>query len=86
MRATIPKDTIKRIHVSQVNLRLNRKDGGDRPVFTIQTSKGPLYASQVDVRGPCHLISNPKKPLKCGARIWIETRAEVNYDPSKEKP
>ncbi len=67
----------KRIHVSQVNLRANRKDGGNRPVFTVQMSSGPLYGSKIDIRGPSELISRPERPLKCGARIWIETKAEV---------
>ncbi len=73
------KGTIKRIHVSQVNLRANRKDGGNRPLFTIQTSKGPVYASHVDIRGKSALVGSENKPLKCGARIWIETTAEVEY-------
>jgi hypothetical protein len=75
----IPSGTIKRIHVSQVNLRENRKDSGSRPLFTIQTSSGPIYASHVDVKGPSQLMGPPNKPLKCGARIWIETKAEVEY-------
>ncbi len=73
------KGIIKRIHVSQVNLRANRKDGGDRPLFTIQTSTGPVYASHVDIRGKSELVGSPNKPLKCGARVWIETIAEVEY-------
>lgn len=75
---SIRRGLVKRIHVSQVNMRANRKDGGSRPVFTIQTSKGPLYARHVEIVGASALV-NPEKPLKCGARIWIETRAEVRY-------
>lgn len=77
---TLPRGIIKRIHVSQPNLRLNRKDGGSRPVFTIQTSQGPLYANYIELRGSSQVVSRPEKPLSCGARIWIETRAEVAYD------
>ncbi len=78
----IRKGLIKRIHVSQVNLRANRKNGNDAlPVFTIQTSKGPRYASHVDIDGPSKLVNSPNKPLSCGARIWIETHAEVRYVP-----
>lgn len=73
------KGIIKRIHVSQVNLRANRKDGGTRPLFTIQTSAGPVYASHVDIHGKSELVGSPNKPLKCGARVWIETLAEVEY-------
>lgn len=79
---TIRKGLIKRIHVSQVNLRANRKDDGNRPVFTIQTSKGPRHASHVEIVGASTMVSRPKKPLACGARIWIETRALVRYTPT----
>lgn len=78
--STIRKGLIKRIHVSQVNLRANRKDGGDRPVFTIQTSRGPVKARDVVIFGPSKLVSRPRKPLKCGARIWIETTEAVWFE------
>lgn len=74
----IKRNTVKRIHVVQANLRANRKDNGVRPVFTIQTSSGPVHAHRVEIAGPSVLV-NSEKPLKCGARIWIETRAEVSY-------
>lgn len=73
----IRRGLIKRIHVSQVNLRANRKDAGDRPVFTVQLSSGPLHGSKVEIRGSSQLVCRPERPLSCGARIWIETRAEV---------
>jgi hypothetical protein len=76
---TLPKNRIKRIHVNQKNLRANRMDGGSRPLITIQTSDGPVYADHVDIKGVSALVSRPDKPLACGARIWIETRAQVNY-------
>lgn len=76
---TLPKNTIKRIHVNQHHLRANRKDGGNRPVLTIQTSKGPVYADHVDIKGASSLVFRPEKPLSCGARIWIETHARVDY-------
>ena len=75
----LPKNRIKRIHVNQKNLRANREDGGHRPLITIQTSRGPVYADHVDIKGTSALVCRPDKPLPCGARIWIETRAEVNY-------
>jgi hypothetical protein len=74
----INSGTVKRIHVSQVNLRANRKDGGKRPVFTIQTSNGPLHASYVKIKGSSE-IENGTKPLSCGAWIWIKTKARIEY-------
>jgi hypothetical protein len=78
-KKSLPAKRIKRIHVNQKNLRANRKDGGHRPLITIQTSAGPVYADHVDIKGVSALVSRPDKPLPCGARIWIETRAQVNY-------
>ena len=77
--ATLRKGTIKRIHVNQANLRANRKDAGTRPVFSVRTSKGVVWGHEVDIRGTSKLI-HPDKPLSCGARIWIETRAEVRVE------
>lgn len=75
---SIRKGLVKRIHVSQVNLRANRKDGKKRPCFTIQTSKGPIKARRVEILGGSSLVQG-EKPLSCGARIWIETWATVVY-------
>ena len=79
----IPANRIKRIHVNQKNLRSNSKDDGNRPLITIQTSDGPLYADHVDILGPSALVARPDKPLSCGARIWIETRSLVDYTRNK---
>jgi len=79
---TLPAGRIKRVHVSQVAIRANRKDGGDRAVFTIQLSTGPVYARQVEFLGANVLRYEPEKPLSCGARVWIETRSALRYDPA----
>lgn len=92
-RGLIGKGTIKRIHVSQVNIRANLRRrrmresaafmtvdeafGEDAPVFTVQTSRGPIHGTAVEVRGPSRLVYRPDRPLSCGARVWIETKAEV---------
>lgn len=67
----------KRIHVNQHMIRANKKDGKDRPVFTIKTSTGNTYAKEVNILGPSTLMYQPDKPLSCGARVWIETKADV---------
>lgn len=72
--------TIKRIHVNQQNMRANRKDGGRRPVFTVQTSNGPYRGFNVKVHGSCEFIDSTHKPLKCGARIWVSTKAAVTIE------
>ena len=67
---------IKRLHVSQPNIRHNIKGSDKRPPLTIQTSAGPVNAWDVDIEGPSRLVWSDK-PLSCGARVWIETTAKV---------
>ena len=68
---------LKRIHVNQHNVRSNKKNGTNKPVITVKTSKSNDYAHQVEVLGPSKVIYRPDKPLSCGAKVWIETEAEV---------
>ena len=32
---------------------------------------------EVHIDGPSKMIYSPDKPLKCGAKLWIETEADV---------
>ena len=68
---------LKRIHVNQHNVRSNKKNGTNKPVITVKTSKSNDYAHQVEVLGPSKVIYRPDKPLSCGAKVCIETTAEV---------
>ena len=69
--------TIKRIHVNQLNMRANRKDNGNRPVFSVRTSRGTFYGKNVKLHGPAEFIDSTYKPLSCGARIWCATKSAV---------
>lgn len=64
------------IHVNQHHIRANRKDGLDRPVFTVKTYNSNQYAHRVEIKGPSELVYQ-EYPLSCGASCWIETEAEV---------
>lgn len=66
-----------KIHVNQHNIKANSKDGGNRPVLTVKTYKTNTYAHEVNILGPSKLVYSPNKPLDCGAKVWIETEAEV---------
>ena len=65
------------VHVNQHKIRKNIKTGNLEPVITVKTSKTNTYAHEVEIKGPCKVIYSPDKPLKCGARVWIETESEV---------
>jgi len=65
----------KKIHINQHNIRSN-KDGKDLPVITVKTYKQNLYGHSVNIKGES-VVVYPKKPLSCGARVWIETTSAV---------
>lgn len=64
------------IHVNQHVIKANAKNGTDDPALTVKTYKENRYAHEVAINGPSKVIYS-KKPLSCGARVWIETQAEV---------
>ena len=71
---------LKRIHVNQHNIRANNQDNGNRPVMSVKTYKGNQVGCRVTIFGPSEVVYSPEKPLSCGARVWIETRAPVQID------
>jgi hypothetical protein len=79
MIEVIPAGTIKRLHVDKGVIASDRKNGTCNPPLTIQTSKGSIKATTVHILGPSLFVYRPEKPLSCGARAWIETRAEIEY-------
>jgi hypothetical protein len=74
---TMPAGTIKRIHVNQHIIKRNVADDADEHAVTIQW-KGKSYTGRdVQIKGASAVVQRMRTPLSCGARIWIETRAEV---------
>jgi hypothetical protein len=69
---------IKRIHVNKHVIAKNLKHGTDLPAISIQHTGGPTPARVVAIHGPSLMRSD--KPLKCGARVYIETTAEITYE------
>lgn len=65
------------IHVNQHVIRRNGKTGNREPVLTVKRGRTNTYATAVDVLGPCRVVYSPDCPLKCGARVWLETDAEI---------
>jgi len=74
---------IKRIHVNKNRIASNLKHGKDDPVLTMKVGKENIYGSDVEILGPSRLVYAEKcglKPLSCGARVYIETKALVKVD------
>lgn len=73
---------IRRIHVNQQIIRANRKYDKRDPVITVKSYKDNTYADEVIIYGQDGLEAarvryEPDHPLSCGARVWIETRNNV---------
>ena len=74
---------IKRIHVNKHVIAKNLKHGTDLPVLTVKAGKRNIYGNCIEIQGPSVLVYAEKcgmKSLKCGARVYIETKAEVLVD------
>ena len=65
------------IHVNQHIIKKNAREGTNDPVLTVKTYKTNTYAHEVLVKGASKVVYSADKPLSCGARVWIETEAEV---------
>jgi hypothetical protein len=66
-----------RIHINRNIIDSNRKHGKNDPPVTVKTGRLNRYGHEVQILGPSLVVHRPDAPLSCGARIWIETEAEV---------
>ena len=69
------------IHVNQHHIKANSK-GNSLPVITCKTYKSNTYTNEAVIYGQdgkesARVIYSPDKPLSCGAKVWVETTAEV---------
>jgi hypothetical protein len=58
-------------------VRANTKFEENNPVLTVKTYNSNVYANEVIIKGDSRVVYSADKPLSCGARVWIETYAEV---------
>jgi hypothetical protein len=58
-------------------MQSNNKHGKSLPVCRVEMGGKTYYGSKVDILGPSSMIYSPDKPRACGARLWIETEADV---------
>jgi hypothetical protein len=74
---------ITRIHVNKQKIVQNRKHGKDDPVITAKTYKDNRYGHEAIIRDAegqevARVVYRPDSPLSCGARVWIETKLDVD--------
>lgn len=78
----LPKGTLKRIHINRATIGRYLKTGVEEAAVIVVTSKGRVWGTDVEIRGPSTVVQRLTKPLQgCGARVWIESRAEVVVTP-----
>ncbi len=71
-----------KIHVNQHNIRSNKTKGTELPVITVKQGRKNTYCNEVEILGPSKVTyagfgTETKPLLSCGARVIIETEAEV---------
>jgi hypothetical protein len=73
---------IKRIHINQHNIRWNAKNPleSHKPVMSVKCGNIKYVGHSAEVLGESKVVYSPEKPLSCGAKVWIETTAQVNLD------
>ena len=72
----------KYIHVNQHVIRANKKNNENNPVITIKEGKTNSYCHEVEILGKSKVSysGNEKTALSCGARVVIETWADLIID------
>ena len=71
----LSKPTI--IHINRNIIQQNTKHDREEPVCRVEKDGKVRYCMEVEIKGPSHMIYSPKKPRPCGAKLWIETYADV---------
>lgn len=74
-----------KIHVNQHVIRRNAKSGEKDPPLTVKRGRNNNYAHEVQILDELGNVCASvvyadgvnRKPLSCGARVWIETNGMV---------
>ena len=68
---------MKIIHINRNIIQKNAKRGEQEPVVRVEENGKVQYCMEVDIKGPSRMVYRPNKPRPCGAKLWIETDADV---------
>lgn len=66
------------LHVAQVAIAKNRKQGTNDPAIIVRTAREAKRAHEVELVNPKtgevlgKFVYRPHDPLPCGARLWLE--------------
>ena len=76
---------MKIIHINRNIIQSNSKHNKQDPVIRIQEGDKTTYAMSITINGPSKMVYNPNKPLRCGAKLWIETNSEIFVNNIRKK-
>ena len=65
------------IHINRNVIQHNAKYNKTLPVCRIQEGKKTRYGQEVEIHGPSKMVYKPESPLRCGAKLWIETESDI---------
>ena len=68
---------MKIIHINRNIIQSNAKHGTTRPIVRVEENGVVIYAMEVHIKGESRMVYRPEKPRPCGAKLWIETDADV---------
>lgn len=68
---------MKIIHINRNIIQRNAKHNTEEPVCRVEENGKVQYCMEVIIKGPSRMVYRPDKPRPCGAKLWIETEAEV---------
>lgn len=68
------------IHINRNVIQYNSKHGTNLPVARVQQGSKVKYGRKISWDGPSEMIYDPENPLKCGAKLWIETEADITIE------
>lgn len=65
------------IHINRNVIQSNARHGRTEPVVRVERDGVVTYCMEVEIKGPSRLVYRPDAPRPCGAKLWIETEAEI---------
>lgn len=68
---------MKIIHINKNIIQYNNKHSTNFPACRVEQGKDVVYCAEVDIKGPSKMVYRPDNPRPCGAKLWIETDAEL---------
>ena len=71
------------IHVHQQRIRTNLKHGTTEPPIIVRNYRKVRYGKTVEIKDRegnvvARLVYRPDSPLRCGARVYLETSLAVD--------